>query len=84
MPLTEEVTSRTELSDLIRAREKLKRSKVRGKGDRLHADLAFLTGTEDAQAAQIDDLERRFWALMRIMAKKGLITKEEFQDEFEE
>jgi hypothetical protein len=85
MPLTEEVTSRTELSELIRAREKLKRAKVRGgKGDKLNDDLAFLTGTEDPLTAQLDDLERRFWALMRLMAKKGLISKEEFKEEFEE
>jgi hypothetical protein len=83
VPLTDEVTARTELSELIRAKEKLKRSKARAKGDKLSADLAFLTGTEDPQA-QLDDLERRFWALMRLMAKKGLITKEEFKEEFEE
>ncbi|MHB8417001.1 MAG: GspE/PulE/PilB domain-containing protein [Myxococcales bacterium] len=84
VPLTEEVTSRTELSELIRAREKVKRSKAKAGGDTLNDDLAFLTGTEDPQAAQIEELERRFWALMRLMAKKGLITKEEFKDEFEE
>ena len=84
VPLTEEVTSRTEVSELIRAREQAKRAKGRSKGDKMDDDLAFLTGTEDPQAAQLEDLERRFWALMRIMAKKGLITKEELQEEFDE
>jgi hypothetical protein len=89
VPLTEvvpaEVTSRTELSELIRAREKVKRSRGKGKGPgQMADDLNFLLGTEDPQTAQIDDLERRFWALMRLMAKKGLITKEEFKEEFEE
>jgi hypothetical protein len=89
VPLTEvvpaEVTSRTELSELIRAREKVKRSRGKGKAaGQVKDDLDFLLGTEDPQAAQIDDLERRFWALMRLMAKKGLITKEEFKEEFEE
>ena len=79
-------TARTELSELIRAREKVKRSRGKGKpaGAQMADDLDFLLGTEDPQTAQIDDLERRFWALMRLMAKKGLITKEEFKEEFEE
>jgi hypothetical protein len=80
-----EVTSRTELSELIRAREKVKRSRGKPKGTgQITDDLNFLLGTEDPQTAQLDDLERRFWALMRLMAKKGLITKEEFKDEFDE
>lgn len=29
----------------------------------------------------VAELERRFWAMMRIMVKKGLITKQEFLDE---
>lgn len=32
---------------------------------------------------RIDALERKFWALMRSLARKGLITKEEFLDELE-
>ena len=29
-------------------------------------------------------LERRLWALLRVMAKKGLLTREEFLAEFDE
>jgi hypothetical protein len=80
--------SRRELSDMIRAREQGGKparpgSRSRNAG-KMAEDLEFLLGTESPQAAQIEDLERRFWALMRLMARKGLITKEEFQEEFED
>ena len=83
LPLTEEVTSRTELSEFIRSREKAIKGRPPATGQ-LHDDLNFLLGTEDPQTERLDDLERRFWALMRLMARKGLISKEEFQDEFNE
>ena len=44
-------------------------------------DLKFLTGEADSE--RLAKLERKFWALMRILAKKGLITKEEFLAEFD-
>ena len=31
----------------------------------------------------VEDLERKFWALMRVLARKGLITKEEFLKEWQ-
>ena len=83
VPLTEEVTTRTELSELIRARESAGRTRQKSKGQ-MADDLDFLLGTEDSQAAQIQELDRRFWALMRLMARKGLISKEEFLEEFDE
>ena len=33
---------------------------------------------------KLQKLEKYFWALMRVMAKKGLMTKEEFLKELEE
>jgi hypothetical protein len=33
---------------------------------------------------ELEKLERKFWALMRIMARKGLITKDEFRQELDE
>ena len=73
MSLTDEVTSRTEVAELIRERER-----ARGKsGD---DNLKFLTGETDAE--RIEQLERKFWALMRILASRGLITKDEFLAEF--
>lgn len=45
--------------------------------------LVGATGqTVDADAVM--RLERRFWALMRVLAKKGLLTKEEFVRELED
>jgi hypothetical protein len=32
----------------------------------------------------VERLERKFWALMRLMAKKGLLTRDEFLREFDE
>ena len=44
-------------------------------------DLDFLFGgTEDSEN---DDLERKFWALLRAMQKKGLLSREEFLSELE-
>ena len=31
---------------------------------------------------KVERLERRLWAVLRIMAKKGLISREEFLQEF--
>jgi hypothetical protein len=86
------VTSRTELAELIREREQALKDRARpnsGGGPKrpLEDDLAYLLG-EPLRAAdpyeQIERLERRLWALMRIMAKKGLITREEFLAELDE
>jgi Type II secretion system (T2SS), protein E, N-terminal domain len=74
MSLTDEVTSRTELAELIRERE---RARTRNAGD---DNLKFLTGETDAE--RVEQLERKFWALMRILASRGLITKDEFLAEF--
>jgi len=75
MSLTDEVTSRTEVAELIRERE---RRRGRNAGD---DNLKFLTGETDTE--RMDQLERKFWALMRILASKGLITKDEFLAEFD-
>jgi hypothetical protein len=42
---------------------------------------AFHSGRADAD--RFEQLERKFWALMRIMESKGLITTEEFLEEFD-
>lgn len=41
----------------------------------------FLAGR--AEAERFEQLERKFWALMRLMESKGLITTEEFLEEFD-
>lgn len=45
-------------------------------------DLAYLVGGLDV-ADPVEELERKFWALLRIMARKGLLTAEEFKKELE-
>ena len=50
------------------------------------AELDSLFG-ESAPAEPVDrveELERKFWALMRIMARKGLLTNEEFTRELDD
>jgi hypothetical protein len=44
-------------------------------------DFLFGRGEEDEPA---EKLERKFWALMRILARKGLVTREEFLKELED
>ena len=46
-------------------------------------DLDYLFGKSSDEDG-VEKLERKFWALMRIMARKGLITKDEFKKELDE
>jgi len=46
-------------------------------------DLEYLFG-QQTEPDEVEKLERKFWALMRIMARKGLITKDEFREELDE
>lgn len=46
-------------------------------------DLEYLFGQKH-EPDDLEKLERKFWALMRIMARKGLITKDEFREELDE
>ncbi|RKH61948.1 general secretion pathway protein GspE [Corallococcus aberystwythensis] len=95
-----EKTQRTSLADLIREREeqaKRKRSgAAAGPGDKAKAkapasgggvldDLDYLFGQAAREEPdRLEELERRFWALMRIMARKGLLTNEEFRRELDD
>jgi hypothetical protein len=45
------------------------------------SDLDFLFGAQGDEGTE--KLEKKFWALLRIMARKGLITREEFLQEVE-
>lgn len=84
-----EVTERTALAELIARREEQRRQrrKAGGRGSKPVAeaakDLDFLFGVQ-AEDDGSEALERKFWALMRIMARKGLITKDEFQQELDD
>jgi type II secretion system (T2SS) protein E len=90
-----ENTRRVSLEQLIQEREDQRRRKrgqttpaqAKRAGD-ISADLDSLFGdVVPAPAAPMDpveELERKFWALMRIMARKGLLTKEEFTRELDD
>ncbi|HYO66639.1 MAG TPA: hypothetical protein VEU33_11200 [Archangium sp.] len=88
-----ETTRRVSLEQLIQEREQQRRLK-RGQGKSgarpstgdVGAALDSLFG-ESAPAEPVDrveELERKFWALMRIMARKGLLTNEEFTRELDD
>lgn len=69
-----------EVELLARERELAAARRQKSPGGAASKDLAFLYGqTEGAER-----LEQKFWALVRILARKGLITKEEFRKELDE
>jgi hypothetical protein len=86
-----EKTQRTSLADLIREREAQRKQK-RGQapaakpksGAGVLDDLDYLFGQAREEPDRLEELERRFWALMRIMARKGLLSKEEFTRELDD
>ncbi|NOJ77866.1 general secretion pathway protein GspE [Myxococcus xanthus] len=90
-----EATQRTSLAELIRAREEQSKQKrgqagaakpkaaVANAGGVLD-DLDYLFGQAREDPDRVEELERKFWALMRIMARKGLLTNEEFTRELDD
>ena len=84
-----EMTRRVTLEQLIQEREKrqrLKRGQSRPATGDVSAELDSLFGDTRTAAAPepVEELERKFWALMRIMARKGLLTNEEFTRELDD
>ncbi|NNB87276.1 general secretion pathway protein GspE [Corallococcus exiguus] len=92
-----EKTQRTSLADLIREREEQAKRKRGGAVDKgkprapasggggVLDDLDYLFGQAAREEPdRLEELERRFWALMRIMARKGLLTNEEFRRELDD
>ncbi len=67
------------LEQLIDARAAASAKKKGG----VSKDLEYLFG-QKGEGDDLEKLERKFWALMRIMARKGLITKDEFHQELDE
>ena len=53
------------------------------KGDSVAKDLDFLFGERPDEESDLEKHERRFWALLRILQRKGLITRDEFLAEVE-
>ncbi|MBN1205825.1 MAG: general secretion pathway protein GspE [Myxococcaceae bacterium] len=87
-----EVTDRTSLAELIRRREaqqRKKRGQSEGKARSSSSagvlgDLEYLIGDLREEPDRVEELERKFWALMRIMARKGMLSKEEFTRELDD
>jgi hypothetical protein len=53
------------------------------KGDGVARDLDFLFGARTDDEAEAEKMDRRFWALLRILQRKGLLTRDEFIAELE-
>lgn len=70
------------LEKLIQEKQTQAQAKKKA-GGAVSKDLDFLFGGRGEDEDSGDKMERRFWALMRIMARKGLITREEFLKELE-
>jgi hypothetical protein len=90
-----EHTRRVSLEELIQQREQQRRRKrdqtrpsAAKRASDISAELDSLFGDvlPAAPVAEdpVEELERKFWALMRIMARKGLLTKEEFTRELDD
>ncbi|MCY1082399.1 general secretion pathway protein GspE [Archangium lansingense] len=88
-----ENTRRVSLEQLIQEREqqqRLKRGQARPTGTRPAGDVSAELDSLFGNAAptepvdRVEELERKFWALMRIMARKGLLTNEEFTRELDD
>ncbi len=76
----QEVTERTALADLIK--ERMERRRKQRASSPADDDMQYLFGMKpESSDAALEKLERQFWALLRIMAKKGLITRDEFLHE---
>ncbi len=76
----EEITDRTALAEIIREHEAIVQQRSSRAG--LQSDLDYLFGVNDQDAQRLETLERNFWTLMRLLAKKGVITRPEFETEF--
>jgi hypothetical protein len=88
-----ETTRRVSLEELIQQREqeqRRKRGQARPAGAKPAGDVSAALDSLFGETAptepvdRVEELERKFWALMRIMARKGLLTNEEFTRELDD
>lgn len=79
----DEVTSRTALANLIKEKAERRAARHAAPENPVEEDLSFLFGPSRTTSPEesLERLERRFWALLRILAKKGMINNEEFVKE---
>jgi len=86
--LTEEVKEEPEEVSSEVARIKARRAAIRQRrGTPITSDQALADYLREVQTSEwetLQKLEKYFWALMRVMARKGLVTKEEFLRELGE
>jgi hypothetical protein len=50
-------------------------------GESLPVTDDMMTSVRSIEADQLEALEKKFWALMRLLARKGIVTKESFLEE---
>lgn len=51
--------------------------------DAVSKDLDFLFGARPDDEGELEKLERQFWALLRVLTRKGVLTRDEFLAELE-
>lgn len=51
--------------------------------DAVSKDLDFLFGARPEDDAEVEKLERQFWALLRVLTRRGVLTRDEFLSELE-
>lgn len=71
----------SDLEQLI-VRRQNERKRAKAQSSRATQEAEFLFGRPGQ--TDVDKVEQRFWALVRILARKGLITREEFSTELDE
>ncbi|MFT3710616.1 MAG: general secretion pathway protein GspE [Archangium sp.] len=49
-----------------------------GRSSSVSKDLDFLFGNRPDEETDVEKLERRFWALLRLLQRKGVMTRDEF------
>lgn len=85
--LTEEVTERTALAELQRAALAAQQQAGFPAPPRTDPNAhqpttgEMLANVRAADLEQLEALEKKFWALMRVLARKGMISKDEFLSE---
>jgi len=71
------------LERLISERQKQLQTQKKLASEGVAKDLDFLFGGSGDEADSLEKLEKKFWLLLRILARKGLINREEFLKELE-
>jgi len=82
----QQVESDEQIQDRVERIKARRAQQVAKGGQRISAEEAmedYLAEVQTSELEAIHKLEKYFWALMRVMAKKGLISKDEFLKEMD-